>query len=219
MIEAETSLIEQLTSDIALLSASVADLNSQQAEATKMRGEEKATNTQTIADAKEAQTAVESAIQVLQEFYGASAAAMLQEGGKKPYTGMSAASGGVLGMLDVLLSDFARLETSTSSEEAEALAQFEKMMDETTYDAAFKDTEIKHKTAKKDQSEETLRSLERERGLTQTELDKALKYYDELKASCLDTKLSYAARKVSREEEIESLKEALKMLDAEDLGF
>jgi len=219
-IEDETALIEELTSDIALLSASVADLQSQQAEATKIRGEEKATNAKTIADAKEAQDTVESAIRVLQEFYGkADAAAMLQEKQTKPYKGMIAASGGILGMLDVILSDFARLETSTSSEEESAVTKYEKMMDETNEDIAVKETEIEHKTDKKSSSEETLRSLEKERSLTQAELDKALKYYAELKDSCLDTKLSYQARKVSREEEIESLKEALTMLEAEDLGF
>jgi len=92
-------------------------------------------------------------------------------------------------------------------------------MDETNEDVAVKETEITHKSDKKDSSEETLRSLEKDRSLTQKELDKALKYYGELKASCLDTKLSYAERKVSREEEIASLKEALQMLAAEDLGF
>mmetsp|Transcript_36443 Transcript_36443/g.67079 ORF Transcript_36443/g.67079 Transcript_36443/m.67079 type:complete len:670 (-) Transcript_36443:81-2090(-) len=218
-IEDETALIEELTSDIALLSASVADLQSQQAEATKIRGEEKATNAKTIADAKEAQDTVESAIRVLQEFYGkADAAAMLQEKQTKPYKGMIAASGGILGMLDVILSDFARLETSTSSEEESAVTKYENMMDETNEDIAVKKTEIEHKTDKKSSSEETLRSLEKERSLTQAELDKALKYYAELKDSCLDTKLSYEARKVSREEEIESLKEALKILNGQELA-
>mmetsp|Transcript_105625 Transcript_105625/g.186721 ORF Transcript_105625/g.186721 Transcript_105625/m.186721 type:complete len:671 (-) Transcript_105625:114-2126(-) len=219
-IEAETSMIEELTSDIALLSASVAELKSKQSEATEIRGEEKATNAKTVADAKEAQVAVQSAIKVLQEFYGAAAAAaMLQEGETKPYTGMKAASGGVMGMLEVIMSDFMRLETSTSTEEDEAQTAYEKMMDETNEDVAVKETEITHKSDKKDSSEETLRSLEKDRSLTQKELDKALKYYAELKASCLDTKLSYAERKVSREEEIASLKEALQMLAAEDLGF
>mmetsp|Transcript_147550 Transcript_147550/g.260166 ORF Transcript_147550/g.260166 Transcript_147550/m.260166 type:complete len:670 (-) Transcript_147550:57-2066(-) len=219
-IEAETALIEELTSDIALLSAGVAELQSQQAEATKIRGEEKATNTQTIADAKEAQAAVQSAVSVLQDFYGkAAAAAMLQESGKKPYTGLTSASTGVMGMLEVIMSDFVRLETSTSSEEEAAVTEYEKMMDETNEDLAVKETEIKHKSDKKSSAEETLRTLTKERSLTQAELDKALAYYAELKESCLDTKLSYETRKVSREEEIASLKEALTMLEAEDLGF
>merc|ERR1719277_2921951 len=69
-------LIEEITS----LSDAVAEIRGQQAEATKIRGEEKATNAQTVADAKEAQAAVEAATKVLRDYYTKAAdASLLQD--------------------------------------------------------------------------------------------------------------------------------------------
>jgi len=61
-------------------------------------------------------------------------------------------------------------------------------------------------------------SLSKQRKLTQEELDAALGYYDKLKADCVDTNLSYEDRVKAREAEIQSLQEALKMLQGEDLA-
>merc|ERR1719497_214090 len=50
--------IAKLTEDIGDLTTAVADLQQKMAEATKLRQEEKAKNTQTVKDSQEAQTAV-----------------------------------------------------------------------------------------------------------------------------------------------------------------
>jgi hypothetical protein len=54
--------IAKLTEDIAELTKAVAELDAAMAKATKLRAEEKAKNTETIADAEEAQTAVAQAL-------------------------------------------------------------------------------------------------------------------------------------------------------------
>merc|ERR1719262_128130 len=46
---------------------------------------------------------------------------------------------------------------------------------------------------------------------TQEELDAALAYYDKLKPNCIDAGVSYKERVQRREEEVESLREALKI--------
>merc|ERR1719301_329981 len=68
------------------------------------------------------QTAVAQALTVLKEFYenAAEATALLQGKQKpeifdEPYTGMQSENGGVVGMLEVIQSDFARLETDTKA--------------------------------------------------------------------------------------------------------
>merc|ERR1719449_230125 len=122
-------------------------------------------------------------------------------------------------MLEVILSDFARLETETVEAENSASETYEKFMNESNEDVAVKETEIQHKSNKKDQTAENISELNKNLKLTQTELDKALEYYEKLKAECVDTKLSYEERVRMREEEIQSLQEALKVLAGEDLGF
>merc|ERR1719387_2257970 len=77
--------IAKLGEDIAELSDAVAKLDSAMAESTTMRQEEKATNTVTIKDAQEAQTAVAQALVVLKEFYakaGEATALVQQHGGR-----------------------------------------------------------------------------------------------------------------------------------------
>ena len=85
----------------------------------------------------EAQTAVAQALTVLKEFYekAAEATALLQGKQKpevfdEPYTGMQSENGGVVGMLEVIQSDFARLETDTKAAEAEAQKAFDEFTSE-----------------------------------------------------------------------------------------
>mmetsp|Transcript_88718 Transcript_88718/g.254041 ORF Transcript_88718/g.254041 Transcript_88718/m.254041 type:complete len:673 (-) Transcript_88718:96-2114(-) len=225
-----TATEAQLASEITELSDAMAELQGARAEATKNRGEEKGTNIKTIADSKEAQVAVEQAIAVLREFYGkeTDAPSLLQAGKtgaaatakrsthREPYTGMGSSSGGILGLLDVILSDFARLETETSSSEDQAQAAYEKYMNESDEDLAVKGTTVEHKESKKQQTEESLRSTQKELSLTQQELDAAMSYYDKLKADCVDNNLSYEDRVSMRKEEIQSLKEAMRILNGDD---
>jgi len=224
-LESQNALLEKLTTEITQLSDEVAEIKGQQNTATNNRLAEKKTNTATIADAKAAQAAVEKATTVLKSFYSSVAAgsALLQDtAGLKqemqqaasldPYSGQQAGSGGILGMMEVILSDFARLETETQESENSAASTYETFMNESNEDVAVKETESEHKTNKKDTCTETIAELNKTLKLTQTELDKALDYYDKLKAECVDTKVSYEERVQMREEEIQSLQEALKVL-------
>merc|ERR1711877_94231 len=129
--------------------------NAKMAEATKLRQEEKATNEQTIKDAGEAQTAVAQALTVLKEFYAKAgdATALIQQTPpaifESPYQGMQSENGGVIGMLEVIESDFARLEADTSAAEASAQKNYDTFMTDSKVDVAAKSTDIEHKTAKK----------------------------------------------------------------------
>jgi len=231
-LESQNALLEKLTTEITQLSDEVADIKGQQNKASSIRAAEKKTNAATVADAKVAQAAVEKATAVLKEFYGSVAAGsalvqdsaglkqeMQQAASLDPYKGQQAGSGGIMGMLEVILSDFARLETETTEAENSAANTYEKFMNESNEDVAVKETEIEHKTNKKDTTTENISELNKNLKLTQTELDKALEYYEKLKDECVDTKVSYEERVRMREEEIQSLQEALKVLAGEDLGF
>merc|ERR1719420_751945 len=99
---------------------------------------------------------------------------------------MGDTSGGILGMLEVILSDFARLETETSEAESQAQRTYDTFMDESAEDAAVKETEKTHKENNRDRADEKLRGLKKELEMTQEELDAALEYHDKLKEQCVD---------------------------------
>jgi len=214
--------IAKLTEDISDLTAAVAELDSAMAKATSLRNDEKATNTETIADSEAAQTAVAQALTVLKEFYAkaAEATAFVQQPEifEKEYKGMQSENGGVVGMLEVIESDFARLEADTKAAEATAQKEYDEFMTDSEVDKSKKSTDIEHKTAKKQDEEQALVTKREDLEGTQKELDAALAYFDKLKPSCVDSGVSYEDRVARRKEEIESLQEALKILNGEDIA-
>merc|ERR1719207_13148 len=179
-IDSLVAEIAQLTDEIVELTAAVAELDAAMAKATKFRGEEKAKNAETIKDAQEAQTAVAQAITVLKEFYAkaAEATALLQKQQPTPppifdtpYTGMQGMKGGVVGMLEVIESDFARLESETAAAEATAQKEYEVFMSDSEIDKSAKTTDISNKTTKKQDDEHALESKKVDLEGTQKELD------------------------------------------------
>merc|ERR1712039_469473 len=216
--------IAKLTEEISELSIAVADLNAAMAKATKLRAEEKATNLATIKDAGEAQTAVAQALTVLKEFYAKAgdATALIQQTPPaifdSPYTGMQSEKGGVVGMLEVIESDFARLEADTTAAEATAQKTYDTFMTDSKVDVAAKSKDIEHKTTKKQDQNQALTTKRADLEGTQKELNAALAYFDKLKPSCVDAGVSYDDRVARRKEEIESLQEALRILNGEDLS-
>merc|ERR1712217_972295 len=157
--------------------------------------------TQTVADAQAAQTAVAQAITVLKEFYAKAgeATALLQEQPEAPeifdapYTGMQSENGGVVGMLEVVESDFARLEAETKSAEVSAQKEYDTFMTDSKVD----------KAAKRQDETRALGVKREDLEGTQKELDAALAYFDKLKPSCVDAGVSYEDRVTRRKEEIE----------------
>jgi len=225
-IDEKTAESTKLSTEITDLSDAIAEIKRLQAEAMAMRDEEKAKNGGVVAEAQAGQKAVEMAMKVLKDFYDKASAASLLQGGediaqdmkvKAPYGGQGAESGGVVGMLEVILSDFARLEAETSSAEDAAQEQFESFMNDSNQDAAVKQAEVDHKTATKQRTEETLSELKKDLEATQEELTAALDYYEKLKPDCIDEGVSYEDKVARRKEEIVSLQEALKILSGEDL--
>jgi len=217
-IDKNTAEITSLADETTVLSDDIAAISAQQSEATRIRAEEKAKNEVAIADAKVAQEAVEKAKKVLQDFYDKQAgAAFITDEMKAPYKGMMAGGGNLVDFLEVILSDFARLESEATTDEDQQTAAHQKFMDETTEDKELKEVEAKHKANKRVQLEEVTRNLNKELQLTQSELDAALAYYEKLKPDCVDVGVSYEDRVSARESEIESLGEALKILSGDQV--
>lgn len=232
-----TSEVEKLTADIGKLGQEISDLTDAIAEidaalakATEQRQAEKDKNASTIKDAKEGQEALTQGMAVLREFYAkaAEATSLAQqipaedapETFDSPYQGQQDAAGGVMGLLEVILSDFARLEGDTEAAEAQAQDEYDTFVADSEQDKAVKNTEMGHKETKKKDAEQALIMAKRSLEEVQGELDAALKYYEELKPTCVDVGVTWEERVAARKEEIQSLKEAYEMLggDQEDSG-
>merc|ERR1719164_19003 len=175
--------IAKLTEEITDLTKAVAELHAAVAQATSVREEEKAKNIVTIKDAQDAQTAVAQALSVLKEFYAkaAEATSFVQqpEVFDEPYKGMGSENGGVVGMIEVIQSDFARLESEASAAEAEAQKQYDEFMGDSSVDKAQKTKDIEHKSGKKQNQEQALQEKKTDLDGTQKELDAALAYYEQ----------------------------------------
>jgi chromosome segregation ATPase len=207
-IEDLTATIADITQTLAELAAKVKELDAAMAEATETRQEAKATNEQTLKEAQEAQTAVEAATQVLTDFY--------EKAGDSEAT-QGAEGGGVISFLEVILSDFARLEEETSSAENSEADAYDTLMFESKKDKALKEGESKNLSNTMTNKESDLQTAQEELKGTMDQLDKANKYYDKLKPTCVDSGINYDDRVKAREAEIQSLGEALKILAGQDL--
>jgi len=228
-VEDLTAQIAQLTQDIEDLASGVAELDAAMAQATSTRTDAKAANAKTVKEAKEAQAGVTSAVAILKDFYAKSAAAtsliqVTQPAGDAPetfdgaYKGQLGEGGSVVDFLEVILSDFARLEAETASSEATEADSYDQYMFESKKDKALKENESEHKANSKVNKESDLHSTQRELKQTQEQLDKAVNYYEKLKPTCVDSGITYGERVKRREEEIQSLQEALKILAGTDIA-
>jgi len=228
--EDQTSLIAQLTQDIEDLAAAIKELEVAMAEQTAERTASQQKNEQTIADAKAAQIAVQQATAVLKDFYAKSVQATslsqvsqvpaedAPETFDKPYKGLLTEHGSVVDFMEVILTDFVRLQSETESSEQAEEDAYKKFMFESEKDKALKENEKGHKDAKRKETQSALAATEEELKLTQTQLDKAIAYYEKLKPTCVDSGITYEERVRRREEEIQSLQEALKILTGTDLS-
>merc|ERR1719264_1213220 len=214
-IEELDGKIKETGDTITRLIAEQAELAKAMKEATAQREKEKAKNLDTIADAKAGKAAVEAALTVLRDFYSKQAALLQahQVPEMAEYKGMQGSSKGVIGMMEVIGGDFARLGADTTAAEEQAAKEYDEFMSEATATKKVKhDEEVKLKL-EKDQDEFEVSQLQKDLKANQKELDSANAYYDELKPACLEVHVSYEERAAKRKEEIAALKEAYEILD------
>jgi predicted nucleic acid-binding Zn-ribbon protein len=218
VVDRYTTEIQTLGSDIATLAKEQKELTKAMQEATEERTQEKKENLQTIKDAKEAQEALSSALSVLKEFYAKQGGfiqrkkqpAVVPE--MKAYKGMQGSTGGVVGMIEVIQSDFARLEAETTANENTAEREYNDFMADAKADVKSKHKEEFDKSLLKDQKEYELGLAQKDLGESQAALNAALEYYAKLKPQCIEVHVSYEERVARRKQEIEALQEAYRIL-------
>jgi chromosome segregation ATPase len=214
-IDKATTTKAQLEDTVKELEAEIAKLDAGNAESTKIRTEEKATNTKASADFKEAAEAVQAAIGVLKEYYES---ALIQTSSSKraPDFGgaKSDAASSIISILEMSEENFTKMYMQIETAETEAAHDYTKLMDENKVSKATKQAEVKGSLSEIKSLEVALKNSQEDLGMTTKELDAVMSYLEKLKPQCETKVMSYAEKKAKREAEIAGLKEALSILDA-----
>jgi len=222
--KAQIMLLKQ---DSSKLTAEVADLSAAMMESTKLRNTEKAKNKETVADSTQAIGAVAAATAVLKDFYKSASQATALVQSRKPshqdgmqtfgdkFNGQQAEAGGVMALLEVISSDFSNLKADTQAAEAASSRSYDDFMTEAKRNKATKSRAIEMDESDKIAAESKLQSDTNDLKSTQDQLLAAERYHATLVPQCIDKGQTFNERTSSRREEIQSLKEALKILGGE----
>merc|ERR1712232_513459 len=147
--------------------------------------------------------------------------ALVQAPGEQPaipeifessYNGMQAENGGVIGMLEVIMTDFERLQARTTDAETFSAKAHATYLADSKALKAQMSKDIEDNQVKLQDEEQALIETKEDLKATQDELQASLEYFEKLKPSCIEVGVSYEDRVARRKEEIESLQEALKIL-------
>jgi hypothetical protein len=215
-----------LKEDVKELQKELAELAEQQAEMDKVREDTHKAFVEAKADLEEGLEGIRNALSVLRDFYGGEEALLQQAGGlgafmQQPappvtkHEKASGAGGGIISMLEVIESDFAKNLAQEEEEEAAAQSAYDKLTQENKVTKTLKEQDVKYKTQEFTGLDKEIAELSGDREGAQTELDAVLEYYEKIKDQCIAKPEPYEERKRRREAEIAGLKEALSILEGQ----
>merc|ERR1719310_1316842 len=217
--------IDKLTAKIEQAAAASARLKAE----VKAREEEHAHYVEAKAELEAGLAGVRKALSVLQDYYASKdedATALLQG-----TTGLSAmmqqpavpvnhapaegAGGGIISILEVVESDFAKNLAEEETEESDSQEAYEKLTQENKVSVAEKQQDAKYKGQEAKSLDKNIAAQSADRDTAQTELSAVEEYYAKLQDRCVAKPETYEERKRRREAEIAGLKSALKILEGE----
>jgi len=196
----------QLKEEVATLQKELAELAKLQAEMDKLRQEEKAAYDANRPEMEQGLEGVKMALQVLRDYYAKD---------DKQHDSADGAAGGIVGLLEVVESDFSKgLAEMISTEEA-AAAEHDTQTKENAVTRTTKDQDVKYKTQEFTRLDKAVTDAATDREGVQTELDAVLEYLEKLKEQCVAKAETYEERVRRREAELAGLREALQILEGE----
>jgi len=234
--------MEKLTAEIGENTALIKKLNFEQAEskkmmaeATKVRAESKKAHEDAIAEAQAGADACGKAITVLEEFYGkaADAESLLQQKQPvdtsdkpatfdKPYQGQQGQATGIVGMIEAIQADFLGTVTQANMEESQEAKAFDELSDTTEIGDGERATELSMTKQELSGDKKKLKKAEGEYGTWSDSLAAAMeaKRVIEVDKGCIANagktpEQLYKERMEARDAEMQSLREALSILEAE----
>merc|ERR1712129_293198 len=214
-IDQASSKSDSLSSDIKQLEAELAALMKSQAEMDKIRQEESAAFLQAKEDLTTGLTGVRQALSVLRDYYASDAALLQQPAMPALHTKATGAGTSIIGILEVVESDFATGLAKEETQEDDAKALYDDITQENKVTKTMKDQDVKYKTAEVESLAKAIADMSSDTETLSSELTAVNEYYAKLKDRCIAKPETYEERKARREAEINGLKEALQVLETE----
>merc|ERR1719414_2670804 len=217
-----------LKEDVKRLQAELAALAKLQAEMDKIRVDSHAAYVEAKADLELGLDGVRRALGVLRDYYGSASASaallqndadlhalMQQPASPELHSKATGAGSSIIGILEVVESDFAANLAKEETEEADAASEYEKTTQENKVTKTLKDQDVKYKTQEIVGLDKRIAELTADRESTDSELSAVLDYYAKIKERCIAKPETYEERQRRRAAEIKGLKEALSILEQE----
>jgi hypothetical protein len=198
----------KLKEQVRTLQSELADMAKAQAEATKLREEEHAAYKTNKAEMEQGLRGVRVALKVLKEYYAK---------GDKAHDANEGAGAGIIGLLEVVESDFSKGLAEMVAEEETAAAEYKEFTKANEVDTAAKIKDVQYKTQEAKALDKSVAEMSTDLSGVQTELDAINEYDAKIKKECVAKAEPYEERKQRREEEIAGLKQALTILDGVSL--
>merc|ERR1719219_1966251 len=214
-IDQAESKVVSLTEDIKQLEADLAALMKSQSEMDKIRQEESADFQEAQKDLSLGLEGVRKALTVLRDYYANSDALLQQPAMPEKHTKATGAGTGIIGILEVCESDFAKNLAKEEAQEDDAQTAYEEITQENKVTKTMKDQDLKYKTKEVKGLKKAIADLSSDRDTIGEELAAVDEYYAKLKDRCIAKPETYEERKARREAEINGLKQALSILESE----
>jgi chromosome segregation ATPase len=208
-IDSMSAKSTKLKDEVAVLQKELAELAKTQAEMDKLRAEEKAAFETNSAEMKQGLEGVKLALKVLNEYYAKDAKE------DTDYKSAEGAGAGIIGLLEVIESDFSKGLAEMIAAEETAASDYDKETKENEITKATKDQDVKYKTQEYKGLDKAIAEATSDRATVQEELDAVMEYYKGLKDRCIAKPEPYEERVKRRNAEIAGLKEALSILNGE----
>jgi len=214
-IEKASAGVATLKQQIAGLQAALSDIAKSQKEMDALRAEEHEEFVKSKADFEQGLTGVRTALRILHDYYQKQGASLAQEPTTSTHGAATDSASGIIGILEVAESDFARSVAEAQASEDDAQEVYEKTTQENKISTATKKTSVEGKLQESQRLEQKISGATSDRDGVQEELSAVLEYLEKLRPQCVAEPESYEERKKRREHEIEGLKDALTILENE----
>jgi septal ring factor EnvC (AmiA/AmiB activator) len=205
-IDKDKAQSEKLKGEVAELTKEIAEITKSQAEMDKIRKEENAAFLETKADLEKGIDGVRMALKVLRDYYEADSS-LIQSDQDQPappetHSKSSGAGSGIIGLIEVIESAFAKNLAEETTEEDSAAVEYEKTTQENKISKTMKEADVKYKTKEAAGLDKEVSENQSDLESAQTELDSVLEASKNIRAMCELKPESYEERKERREAEI-----------------